>query len=154
MVVVCETNEDGSVDHKLARLTDWLQGLFLPRRRRCQHGVMRTFWNFNTAILHNGTNFEFSVWCDEIYTIFDLVAYTVTHGPGSAISTFCYHWICKVRSSICCSANEWPQCYTPLVTGTAIKPSLSGNMLSNMNTCKNGWSNFSENLRIIVLKFL
>ena len=35
-----------------------------------------------------------------------------------------------------------------LVTGTPTKPYLSGNMLPNINTCENGWSNFSENLRI------
>ena len=33
-----------------------------------------------------------------------------------------------------------------LVTGTATKPWLSGNMLPNINTCENGWSNISENL--------
>ena len=27
----------------------------------------------------------------------------------------------------------------------------SGNMLANINTCENGWSNISENLRIVVL---
>ena len=41
-----------------------------------------------------------------------------------------------------------------LVTGIATKPFLSGNMLSNVKTCENGWSNFSENFRIIVLKLL
>ena len=32
---------------------------------------------------------------------------------GSAISTFCCYWQCKVQSSIYCLTNEWPQCYTP-----------------------------------------
>ena len=41
-VSLTRTNEDGNANHNLARLTDWLQGLFLPRRRRCQYGVMRT----------------------------------------------------------------------------------------------------------------
>ena len=41
-----------------------------------------------------------------------------------------------------------------LVMDTATKPLLSGNMLPNINTCKNGWSNFSENLRIAALKLL
>ena len=39
-----------------------------------------------------------------------------------------------------------------LETATPTKPSLSGNMLPNMTTCKNVWSNFSENLRIVALK--
>ena len=41
-----------------------------------------------------------------------------------------------------------------LVTGTEMKPRLSRNMLPNINTCENGWSNFSANLRIVSLKFL
>ena len=32
-----------------------------------------------------------------------------------------------------------------LVTGTATNPRVSGNMLPNIKTCENGWSNFSEN---------
>ena len=36
-----------------------------------------------------------------------------------------------------------------LVTGTEMKPWLSRNML---NTCENGWSNFSANLRVVSLK--
>ena len=39
-----------------------------------------------------------------------------------------------------------------IVTSTASKPWLSGNMLLNIKTFKNGWSNFSENLRIVRLK--
>ena len=38
-----------------------------------------------------------------------------------------------------------------LMTGTATKPWLSGNMLPNINTCDIGWSNFSE---IVTLKLL
>ena len=38
-----------------------------------------------------------------------------------------------------------------LVTGTEMKPWLS---LNNINTCENGWSNFSANLRVLSLKFL
>ena len=30
----------------------------------------------------------------------------------------------------------------------------SGNMLPNMSTCENGWSKFSENLKIVILKLL
>ena len=41
-----------------------------------------------------------------------------------------------------------------LVTGIATKPRLSGNMLPNIKTCENGWSNFSGNLRIVALKLL
>ena len=41
-----------------------------------------------------------------------------------------------------------------LVTGTEMKPWLSQNMLPNINTCENGWSNFSANLRIVSLKLL
>ena len=41
-----------------------------------------------------------------------------------------------------------------LVTGTATKPRLSGNMLPNIKTCENGWSNFSETVWIVVLKLL
>ena len=37
------------------------------------------------------------------------------------------------------------------VTGTATKSRLSGNMLPIKKTCENGWSNFSENLRIVAL---
>ena len=41
-------------------------------------------------------------------------------------------------------------------TFTATKPWLSGNMLPNIKTCENGWSNFSENLswHRIWLRFL
>ena len=28
------------------------------------------------------------------------------------------------------------------------------NMLPNINTCENGWSNFSVNLRVVVVKFI
>ena len=41
-----------------------------------------------------------------------------------------------------------------LVTGTQIKPWLTRNMLPNINTCKNGWSNFSANLRVGSVKLL
>ena len=41
-----------------------------------------------------------------------------------------------------------------LVTGTDMKPRLSRNMLPNINTCENGWSNFSANLRVLSLKLL
>ena len=40
------------------------------------------------------------------------------------------------------------------VTRTETKPGLSGNILPNLNTCENGWSNFSENLRIVALKLV
>ena len=38
-----------------------------------------------------------------------------------------------------------------IVTGTEMKPWLSRNMLPNINTCENGWSNFSANLRVVSL---
>ena len=41
-----------------------------------------------------------------------------------------------------------------LVIGTEMKLWLSRNMLLNINTCKNGWSNFSANLRVVSLKLL
>ena len=41
-----------------------------------------------------------------------------------------------------------------LVTGTEMKPWLSRNMLPNINTCENGWSNFSANLRVLSLNLL
>ena len=41
-----------------------------------------------------------------------------------------------------------------LVTGTETKPWLSRNMLPNINTCGNGWSNFSVNLKVVSLKLL
>ena len=41
-----------------------------------------------------------------------------------------------------------------LVTATTTKPWLSGNMFPNIKTCVNGWSNFSENLRIVVANLL
>ena len=41
-----------------------------------------------------------------------------------------------------------------LVTDTARKPWLSGNMLPNIKTFGNGWSNFSENMKIVALKLL
>ena len=40
-----------------------------------------------------------------------------------------------------------------LVTGIATKPWLSGNIFPNKKTRENGWSDFSENLRILLLKF-
>ena len=39
-----------------------------------------------------------------------------------------------------------------LVTGTARRQGLSGNILPNINTSKNGWSNFSANLSVVALK--
>ena len=41
-----------------------------------------------------------------------------------------------------------------LVTCTATKPWLSGNMYPNIKTYENGWLNFLENLRIVALKLL
>ena len=41
-----------------------------------------------------------------------------------------------------------------LVTGTEMKPWLSRNMLPNINTCENIYSNFSANLRVVSLKLL
>ena len=35
-----------------------------------------------------------------------------------------------------------------------MKPRLSRNMLPNINTCENGWSYFSANLRVVSLKLL
>ena len=48
---------------------------------------------------------------------------------------------------------KWDQLLN-IVTGTAMKPWLSGNKLPNIKTCKNGQSNFSENLSIVALKLL
>ena len=39
-----------------------------------------------------------------------------------------------------------------LVTGTEMNPWLSRNMLPNINTCENGWSDFSANLRVVSIK--
>ena len=39
-----------------------------------------------------------------------------------------------------------------LVTGTTTKPRLSGNMLPNIKRCKDLLANFSENLRVVVIK--
>ena len=39
-----------------------------------------------------------------------------------------------------------------LVTGTATKPCISWKHVPNIKTRGNGWSNFSENLRIAALK--
>ena len=41
-----------------------------------------------------------------------------------------------------------------LVTGTEMKPLLTRNMWPNINTCKNGWLNFSANLTVVSLKLL
>ena len=41
-----------------------------------------------------------------------------------------------------------------LVTCTEMKPWLSRNKVPNINTCENGWSNFSANLRVVPLKLL
>ena len=41
-----------------------------------------------------------------------------------------------------------------LVTGMTTKPWLSGNMLPNINTCENLWSNFSENRIVVEIKLL
>ena len=41
-----------------------------------------------------------------------------------------------------------------LVTGTEMKPWLSRNILPNINTCENGRSNFSANLRVVSLNLL
>ena len=38
------------------------------------------------------------------------------------------------------------------LTGIVTKSRLSGDMLPNIKTCGSGWSNFSENLRILALK--
>ena len=41
-----------------------------------------------------------------------------------------------------------------LVTGTEMKPWFSRNMVPNINTCENGYSNFSANLKVMSLKLL
>ena len=41
-----------------------------------------------------------------------------------------------------------------LLTVIATKLCLARNMFTNIKTCENGWSNFSENLRIVALKLL
>ena len=41
-----------------------------------------------------------------------------------------------------------------LVTDTEMKPRLLRNMLPNINTSENGWSNFSANLKVVSLKLL
>ena len=41
-----------------------------------------------------------------------------------------------------------------LVTCTEMIPWLALNMLPNVNTCENGWLNFSANLRVLWLKLL
>ena len=41
-----------------------------------------------------------------------------------------------------------------IVTGIATKLRLSRNMFPNIKTCKNRWSDFSKNLRIVALKLL
>ena len=40
------------------------------------------------------------------------------------------------------------------MTGTRTKPWPPVNMLPNIKTCENGWSNFSENLIIVAIKLL
>ena len=40
------------------------------------------------------------------------------------------------------------------VTGIATKPWLSGNMLPNIKTDENGWSNFWENLLVVAIKLI
>ena len=65
--------------------------------------------------------------------------------------TSCIKDICSNLSL----SNQWRETKLfQIVTGTATKPWLSGNMLPNINTCKNGWSKLSENLRIMALKLL
>ena len=41
-----------------------------------------------------------------------------------------------------------------LVTSTPTKPWLSGNLLANIETCGNLWSNFPENPRVVAIKLL
>ena len=41
-----------------------------------------------------------------------------------------------------------------LVTGAEMKPWLSRNMLLNINTRRNRWSNFSANFKVVSLKLL
>ena len=47
-----------------------------------------------------------------------------------------------------------PVCLILLVIGIATKPRLSGNMIPNIEKCENGWSNLTENLRVVAIKWL
>ena len=49
--------------------------------------------------------------------------------------------------------SEINEIFNPVI-GTATKSWLSGNMLPDIKTCKNGWSKFAENLIIVALKLL
>ena len=74
----------------------------------------------------------------------------------------------RVKVSLLCRLQAVPKIHVPifpylmwwkkklfdLVTCTATKPRLSGDILPNINTCKNGWSHFSESLRIVASKLL
>ena len=52
-------------------------------------------------------------------------------------------------------STEWRKTkLLDIVSGTATKPWLSGNILPNVKTCENGWSDFSKNFIIVVLKLL
>ena len=63
-------------------------------------------------------------------------------------------WI-KVASCNLSLSNYWRELILfKLVTGTATKPRLSGNMLPNIKSCENPWSNSSENLQVLTIKLL
>ena len=58
----------------------------------------------------------------------------------------------KSRNLIPCSLLVKETNLFELVTDTEMKSWLSRNMLPNINTCENGWSNFSANLWIVSFK--
>ena len=53
-----------------------------------RHENLLKFQYSNSTQILYGTNFEFSHCCDEIFTIFDLIAYIVTRGPDSEFLPF------------------------------------------------------------------
>ena len=71
-----------------------------------------------------------------------------SHGFIAMLVTNCIKDTC---SNLSLSISDGRNCFE-LVTGIATKPSI--NMSLNINTCKNEYTIFSENLRVVAIKLL
>ena len=87
---------------------------------------------------------------------FCMFLYLLTHYLRVTVLLLCQlQVVSKLHVPICpYLISEKRQKNFNLVTGSAIKLWLSGNMLPNIKTCKKILSNFSQNLRIMALKLI
>ena len=97
------------------------------------------------------------------YRIIELIYYMFLHKSRNFINLLWIKWpytACTfdTMQKFCSNfslSNYWKETKLfDLVTGTATKRRLSGNMLPNINTCENGCTNFSASLRLVTTKLI